>query len=53
MRNDQIFVLLLVVLLPMSGCMESAVGEVEGTEETSSETTIVNNYYNNTSTNEL
>ena len=54
MRNDQIFVLLLVVLLPMSGCMDNAVGEVEGTEDAESNTTIVNNttvvnnYYNQT-----
>ena len=33
MRNDQIFVLLLVVLLPMSGCFDggtAGVGEAEG-----------------------
>jgi hypothetical protein len=31
MRNDQIFVLLLVVLLPMSGCFDGGgVGEAEG-----------------------
>ena len=46
MRNDQIFVLLLVVLLPMSGCFGGAVGDAEGAENESS--TIVNNYYNNT-----
>ena len=54
MRNDQIFVLLLVVLLPLSGCMDNAVGEVEGTEDVEStstvvnNTTVVNNYYNQT-----
>ena len=54
MRNDQIFVLLLVILLPMSGCMDNAIGEVEGTEDAEStttvvnNTTIVNNYYNQT-----
>ena len=54
MRNDQIFVLLLVVLLPLSGCMDNAVGEVEGTEDAEStntvvnNTTVVNNYYNQT-----
>tara|TARA_B100001564_G_scaffold354643_1_gene365589 strand:- start:1581 stop:2159 length:579 start_codon:yes stop_codon:yes gene_type:complete len=50
MRNDQIFVLLLIVLLPLSGCFDGAVGDAEGTDETSSDTTIVNNYYNNTTT---
>ena len=29
MRNDQIFVLLLVILLPLSGCFDGAVGEAE------------------------
>ena len=32
MRNDQIFVLLLVVLLPLSGCFDNAVGEAEADE---------------------
>ena len=31
MRNDQIFVLLLVILLPLSGCFDGAVGDAEGT----------------------
>ena len=56
MRNDQIFVLLLVVLLPMSGCFDggtAGVGEAEGAQDSgeASETTVVNNYYNNTTTN--
>ena len=55
MRNDQIFVLLLVVLLPMSGCFDggtAGVGEAEGAQDSgeASETTVVNNYYNNTTT---
>ena len=33
MRNDQIFVLMLVILLPMSGCFDGAVGDAEGTED--------------------
>jgi len=33
MRNDQIFVLLLVILLPMSGCFDGAVGDAEGTDD--------------------
>tara|TARA_B110000008_G_scaffold273192_1_gene307096 strand:+ start:2213 stop:2878 length:666 start_codon:yes stop_codon:yes gene_type:complete len=61
MRKDQIIVLLLVVLLPLTGCIggESDAGEESNTEEsgsTSSEenqsqdsTTIINHYhYNNT-----
>ena len=46
MRNDQIFVLLLVILLPMSRCFDGAVGDAEGTDGESSTTVI--NYYNNT-----
>ena len=34
MRNDQIFVLLLVVLLPLSGCFDGGgVGEAEGAHD--------------------
>ena len=33
MRNDQIFVLMLVILLPMSGCFNGAVGEAEAEED--------------------
>ena len=54
MRNDQIFVLLLVVLLPLSGCFDGGgVGEAEGAQDSgeTTGTTIVNNYYNNTTTN--
>ena len=53
MRNDQIFVLLLVVLLPMSGCFDGGgVGEAEGAQDSdeTSGTTVVNHYYNNTTT---
>ena len=53
MRNDQIFVLLLVVLLPMSGCFDGGgVGEAEGAQDSdeASGTTVVNHYYNNTTT---
>jgi hypothetical protein len=50
MRNDQIFVLLLVILLPLSGCFDGAVGDAEGTDDTSSGTTVMNNYYNNSTT---
>ena len=49
MKTDRIFVLLLVVMLPMSGCFDDAVGDAEGTEDdTDSNTTVVNNYYNQT-----
>ena len=47
MRNDQIFVLLLVILLPMSGCFDGAVGDAEADEESEGPTVINNYYYNN------
>ena len=53
MRNDQIFVLLLVILLPMSGCFDGAVGDAEGTDDTSSGTTVINNYYNNSTSSSI
>ena len=48
MRNDQIFVLLLVILLPLSGCFDGAVGDADAEEDTGM--TVINNYYNNTTT---
>jgi hypothetical protein len=57
MKTDRIFVLLLVVMLPMSGCFDDAVGDAEGTEDadgtadTDSNTTVINNYYYNNTTN--
>ena len=42
MRNDQIFVLLLVILLPMSGCFDggtAGVGEAEGAQDNGGENT--------------
>jgi hypothetical protein len=33
MKTDRIFVLLLVVLLPMSGCFDDAVGDAEGADD--------------------
>ena len=47
MKTDRIFVLLLVVLLPMSGCFDDTVGDAEGAEENSG-TTVNHHYYNNT-----
>ena len=50
MKTDRIFVLLLVVLLPMSGCFDDTVGDAEGAEENSG-TTVVNHYNNTTEVN--
>ena len=33
MRKDQIFVLMLVILLPMSGCFDGAVGDAEANDD--------------------
>ncbi|MFL2968347.1 MAG: hypothetical protein ACJZ6A_04270 [Candidatus Poseidoniaceae archaeon] len=59
MKTDRIFVLLLVVMLPMSGCFGDAVGDAEGAEDNSgttvihyNNTTVINHHYhNNTTTN--
>jgi len=54
MKTDRIFVLLLVVLLPLSGCFDgSTTGDAEGADaadDSSESTTVINNYYNNTTT---
>jgi hypothetical protein len=59
MRNDQFFVLMLVILLPMSGCFDGGVGDAEAADDTDevttvyhyNNTTIINHHhYNNTST---
>jgi len=51
MRKDQIFVLLLIVILPLSGCVDGTIGDADAQDSTESNTTtIVNNYYNNTTT---
>ena len=48
MRKDQIFVLLLIVLLPLSGCMDGAIGDADAQDSTEEEAAVVNYYYNNT-----
>jgi len=48
MKTDRVFVLLLVVLLPLSGCFGGSVGDADATGDSSESTTVINNYYNNT-----
>ena len=48
MTTDKLFILLLVILLPLTGCLDIA--DTAEAEESEEETTIVNNYYNNTTT---
>ena len=45
MRKDQIFVLLLIVMLPMSGCFDDAVGEAEGAGEVAPADTAYSQMY--------
>ena len=47
MKMDRVFVLMLVVMLPMTGCFEDTVGDAEGSEGDGETTTVINNYYNN------
>ena len=42
MKMDRIFVLLLVVLLPMTGCFDDSVGDAEGSDDSDSEGTSTN-----------
>jgi hypothetical protein len=48
MTTDKVFILLLVIMLPLTGCLD--VTDTAEAEESDEETTIVNNYYNNTTT---
>ena len=44
MKTDRIFVLMLVILLPMSGCFENSVGDAEGqVEPGNSEDSMIDN----------
>ena len=45
MKTDRIFVLLLVVMLPMSGCFDDAVGDAEGSGEVVPATTEESQMY--------
>jgi hypothetical protein len=44
MTTDKVFILLLVILFPLSGCLD--VTDTAEAEESEEETTIINNYYN-------
>lgn len=48
MTTDKVFILLLVIMLPLTGCLD--VTDTAEAEESEEETPIVNNYYNNTTT---
>ena len=36
MRSDQVFVLLLIILIPMTGCFDNSVGDAEGVQDSGS-----------------
>ena len=46
MKTDRIFVLLLIVMLPMSGCFGDGVGDAEAADYNDEGTTVI--HYNNT-----
>ena len=48
MTTDKVFILLLVIMLPLTGCLDIA--DTAEAEDSDEETTIVNNYDNNTTT---
>ena len=48
MTTDKVFILLLVIMLPLTGCLDMT--DNAEAEDSDEETTIVNNYYNNTTT---
>ena len=61
MKSDRVFILMLVILLPMSGCFENSVGDAEGQVEPGDpvdsnddeDLTVINNYYNNVTSSEI
>ena len=52
MKTDKLFVLMLVILLPLTGCIDvSDNADAQDADEThEEEMTVINNYYNNTTT---
>ena len=52
MKPDKVFILLLVILLPLTGCIDVSdnADAQDSSDSEESETTVINNYYNNTTT---
>ena len=40
MRRDQVFVLLLIILIPMTGCFDNSVGDAEGAQDSGTVTEV-------------
>jgi len=52
MKPDKVFILLLVIMLPLTGCIDVSdnADAQDSSDSEESETTVINNYYNNTTT---
>jgi hypothetical protein len=51
MKTDKLFILMLVILLPLTGCIDvsdNANADESVNDEGGDETTVINNFYNNT-----
>ena len=50
MKPDKVFILLLVILLPLTGCIDVSdnADAQDSTDSEEAETTVINNYYNTT-----
>ena len=52
MKPDKVFILLLVIMLPLTGCIDVSdnADAQDASDSEESDTTMINNYYNNTTT---
>ena len=52
MKPDKVFILMLVILLPLTGCIDVSdnADAQDASDSEEKETTVINNYYNNTTT---
>ena len=52
MKPDKVFILMLVILLPLTGCIDVSdnADAQDSSDSEDAETTVINNYYNNTTT---
>ena len=52
MKPDKVFILMLVILLPLTGCIDVSdnADAQDSSDSEEAETTVINNYYNNTTT---
>jgi len=52
MKTDKVFILMLVIMLPLTGCIDVSdnADAQDASDSEEAETTVINNYYNNTTT---